>query len=566
MNKIALVKRFLLLVSVIFFASCDKDFNTIGSDIVGEDYFDFTKTEQEVTAYNFPTGPVQTNNLPLNSLGVYNNPVTDLGSTTSHFVTQAELPVSNVIVNSNPVVDSVWVYVPFFSTQTGTDADGIRQYELDSISGDENGADLEDQKFKLKVYENGYYLGNYNPNNTNGTQRHYSDDKDKVEVNKRGATAIDNPASMVNGLPLNNGSLAENDEFFFNDEERIIYKTNGEGEYVDASGVVLTDQGDIGDRVVQERFAPGIWLNLNKAYFAERILKAPADQLANNNTFKNYFRGLYFQVEAIAGQGAMASLDFSKGYIRITYNTDNVLSSPTATEIRLKRTLQLKLGGNCINFFDTSYSLPSNPNRIHLKGGNGSMAYVDLFGADDVSDLDNVPEDLEVLRASGWMINEANLTFYIDKTSMRSDGNPNTEELAPNRIYLYDYKNKKPILDYLADGSTNSANPKYNKRGFGGIIEKDANGDMVKYKIRITEYLKNVIKHKDSTNYRLGIAVSESINLTTNAYLKPASGQQPSAMIPLSSVINPLGTILYSPTSEDPTKRLKLEIYYTKPD
>ena len=215
MNKISLIKKFVLLFSVVFFASCDKEFNTIGSEIVGDDYFNFTKEELAVTAANFATGPVQTNNLTLNSLGAYHDPA--FGTTTAHYVTQAELPFANVTVNTNPIIDSVWVYVPFFSTQTGTDADGIRQFELDSVY--KNNV----EKFKLKVYENGYYLGNYNPDNENGVQRFYSNDKGLIEANMIGADALGN--ASPGGPYLNNSTnLAENEEFFFNNEEKIIYK------------------------------------------------------------------------------------------------------------------------------------------------------------------------------------------------------------------------------------------------------------------------------------------------------------------------------------------------------
>lgn len=566
MNKISLVKKLLLLTSVVLFASCDKDFNTIGSDIVDDDYFNFAKEEFAVTAESFATGPVQTNNLSLNALGTYYNPAFGGTTTTAHFVTQALLPFNNVTVNTNPVVDSVWVYVPYFiGAETGTDSNGVRQFELDSVH--ENTIN----KFKLKVYENGYYLGNYNPDNENGIQRFYSDDKDKIETNKLGATSSVNATPAVNGLPLNNGPAEENDQFYFRKEEKIIYKTNGNGLYVDAAGVVLpdVDQGDVSKRVVKERLAPGLWLNLNKDYFNERILKASAENLTNDNTFKAYFRGLYFQSESIAAQqGALALLDFSKGYIKITYKMDTTPDDDnnpaTQTAVRLKRSLTLKLGGNTVNFFDTDYAMPSGPagEKLYLKGGNGSAAYIDIFDTNLDANNNQVPDALDELRAENWLINEANLTFYIDQNAMGLAG-----QKEPNRIYLYDYKNKKPIVDFYADGSTNGSNPKYNKRGFGGIIEKEpgVNGKGIKYKIRITDYLKSCIDN-DSTNFRLGLVVTENINTITNAYLKPAAGQQPSQIVPLSSVINPLGTILHGPNSADPEKRLKLEIYYTKPD
>lgn len=563
MNRISLVKKFVLLTSVVFFASCDKEFNTIGSDIVGDDYFQFEKDEfNELTAEDSITGPVQTNNLTLNSLGTYSHPVYGVGA--AHFVTQVELPNSTpVVIGENPVIDSVWVYVPSFSTQTGTDTDGTRTYTLDSIVGDR-------KSFRLKVYQNGYHLTDYNPDNENGTQRHFSNDKSKIESNLRGAVSNTDGTSVPNGQPLNNGPSGENTNFTFNSSEKIIYKTNGNGVYVDAAGVALADQGDVTKYVIKERFTPGLWLNLNKKFIEDNILKAPAAKLANNNAFKEYFRGLYFQVEAInPTEGDLARFNFSKGFIRICYKVNGSGSTP-----RVNKTLSLKLSGNTINFFDTNYTLPGNhltDNRLHLKGGNGTIAFVNVFGTEDAN-ANNIPDKLEELRANNWMINEANLTFYIDKDAM-SVPSPVAADRTyePDRIYLYDAKNKKPILDYYADGSTNGSKPKYNKKGFGGIIEKGADKKGVKYKIRITEYLKNCIKNADSTNYRLGVVVSENINNITNTYLLPAApNQAPRRVVPLSSALSPLGTVLYGPglPSSDMNydKRLKLEIYYTKPD
>lgn len=553
MNKISLVKKLVLMFSVVFFASCDKEFNTIGSEIVGENYFNLDRHVFEgVTAYDTITGPVQSNNMALNSLGIYNDPV--FGVSTSHFVTQAELPNEDITINGHASIDSVWVYVPYFSHLKSTNTDGTRVYELDSVYGG-------DAEFRLKVYENGYYLRSYDPDDSNGIQRFFSDDKSKVETNLLGADGTGN--SIPNGQYLNNSTdAAENVQFSFSPAEKIIYKTNGSGLYVDATGAVLSpaDQLIVSKRVIKERFTPGIWLNLNKEYFTKKILQAPAQALDNDNAFKSYFRGLYFQAEAItAGQGALAMLDFSKSYIKMTYNMDNVANSTTPTAIRLKKTLTLKLRGNTINFFDNSYTLPANPERLHLKGGNGSVAYINVFGETDAN-ANGVPDELDQLKANNWLINEASLTFYIDNVAMGQDG-----QKEPNRLYLFDAKNKKPIIDYFLDGTT-SSDPKKNKRGLGGIIEKEASTDKgIKYKIRLTEYLKNCIKN-DSTNFKLGVAVTESINTITNAYLKPVAGQRPSRVVPVGSVMNPLGTVLHSPTSTDSDKKLKLEIYYTKPD
>ena len=77
MNKLSfygIVTTFLL--SLLLLSSCDQDFNEMGSGIVGDDHFDFLPdTTATIRAYNVPTGVLQSNNLLLNSLGIYNNPV-----------------------------------------------------------------------------------------------------------------------------------------------------------------------------------------------------------------------------------------------------------------------------------------------------------------------------------------------------------------------------------------------------------------------------------------------------------------------------------------------------------
>jgi hypothetical protein len=48
---------------------------------------------------------------------------------------------------------------------------------------------------------------------------------------------------------------------------------------------------------------------------------------------------------------------------------------------------------------------------IYLKGGEGSMAILELFGPD--ADNNGVADELETIRNSGWLINEANLVFML---------------------------------------------------------------------------------------------------------------------------------------------------------
>ncbi|MDZ4329671.1 MAG: DUF4270 family protein, partial [Flavobacterium sp.] len=87
----------------------------------------------------------------------------------------------------------------------------------------------------------------------------------------------------------------------------------------------------------------------------------------------------------------------------------------------------------------------------------------------------------------------------------------------------------------------------------------------VTYKIRVTNQIRNLVKYKDSTNVKLGLVVTEDIGTIASHKLRT-----PNAFIsgaPKASVMNPLGTILFGGKSTVPDdKRLKLEIYYTKPN
>jgi len=86
------------------------------------------------------------------------------------------------------------------------------------------------------------------------------------------------------------------------------------------------------------------------------------------------------------------------------------------------------------------------------------------------------------------------------------------------------------------------------------------------YKVKITNIIRNLEKNAVSTNFKLGVAVTERIDISNSYDLKTSSVWISEA--PKSSVMNPLGTIIYGGRStSNPTDKnlLKLEIYYTKP-
>ncbi len=587
----------LFLVFSMVFISCDKDFNTIGGDLVGDEHFDFNKYEvQGLKAYSVRTKEVQTNNLAINPIGIYNNPY--FGQTKANFVTQVSISTLQPKFGTNVQVEEVTLYVPYFSKAGTKDADDVTTYTLDSIFGSDP-----ESKIKLSVYENGYFLNSFDANTEfQNSQRYYNDGSSSTgtidfDYLKRGNDGSGN--SVQGGTRLNDSpNAAENDQFFFNKNEIVVYKKkfntiSNNLEYVDANGVVTTDPTKY---VVKERLAPGIYLTLNKEYFKKKILDASASNLINNNSFRQFFKGLYFKTEQVAGQeGAMAMLNFNNAKLNLNYSSINegAAVGAVATSKTFAMTLGTNAAGNTVSLQDYNYSgaydagltaSETNPilgadSNLFLKGGKGSVVYMDVFGGDVlkveagqlVSGSNGVPDELDQLRLNGWLINDAYLEFYIDKTAMSA-----ANQVEAERIYLFDATNQKALADHVFDSSS-SSNPKRSKASFGGIIERDATTAKkgVKYKIRITQYITNILNSTNvnvNKNVKLGLCVTENVLLTNNFYYKSpltfASGPN-IEYFPVASILSQEGVVLHGThpaLPADADKRLKLTIHYTKPN
>lgn len=530
MYNTSFLKKILLVASVVLLYSCDKDFNVIGDDLIGDNHFDLAIYNSNVVAYNQAITPIQSNNLAINQFGIYDNSAFE--TTTANFATQLTLAAVNPTIGKDPVIESVELVIPYFSHADAVNSEGTTVYKLDSIYGPPSS----DSKMKLSVYESGYYMADLDPNDNFANPQLYFTDQNSVF-----------DAAKV-GSRLNNGTNPEQNDNFFFDPSEIVVKT------IDDAGKETTT-----------RTAPAMKLMLDKTIFQDKILKAPAGKLSTNDVFKDYFRGLYFKIEKNGSNASnLAMMNFKKGTITIKYKAKTeITTDPEATTE--DKTLVLNLTGNTVNLlnqtsvnpaYNTAIMTPkaTGDDKLYLKGGQGSMAILELFA----------PGELEEIRSKGWLINEANLVFNIDSDAMKNSS-------EPNRIYLYDFNNNRPIVDYYNDG-TPSANGdvKKTKQIFSGIINVDPTSKRgTTYKIRITNHVRNLIKYKDSTNVKMGIVVTEDINtITSNKLRTPIKTVANDAFkaAPRASVMSPLGTILHGGTPAAADKRLKLQIYYTKPN
>jgi hypothetical protein len=550
-------KKLAVATVAVFFASCDKDYNTIGSDIVCNENFNFTHEEYEVRAYNQKVPPIQTNNLPINQLGILKNDV--FGKTKANFVTQLSLAQVKPKFTSGIEIDSVILTVPYFSHKTGKKLYDHDIYKLDSINSSNENSTSDNPIYdpiNLKIFRNNFYLNDYDPSTNLATSQRFYSNQDSDFSSSSSNPQLNNMVDVAGDDFLN-----ENDAFIPDVREIVIKKR-------DANFVETED--------VDTRIKPSMRLHLDKVYFRDNILipastPATAGNFDNNNIFRNYFRGLYFQVEDVpASLGTLMSMDFSKGNVTIYYRQDKVLNTPAVKEMK---SMVLNMTGNSVNLLDNTDEADYNTavtdangymngaETLYVKGGQGSKAYVELFT--------NVAQFNE-LKDKKALINDASLTFTVKNI-------PGLTNKNPQRIYIFNADKNTPLYDYYFDSSSQT-NSKLNKYIHGGIIDVNEDNGVTTYRVRITQHVEKILNGTQE-NVRLGVVVTENINMSSYGFLRnsviapsllpdvPTGAAKVFDRLPIASVMNPLGVVFYGTTASVPVdKKVKFEIYYTKPN
>lgn len=547
MNKIkfALKNGAILALLITSFIACDKDFATVGSDIIGQNNFESESTKAySVVAYTNPLEAVQTNNLTRTFLGAYKDPL--YGLTTASFVSQLAMSAYDPDFGDGIKMDSVVLTVPYFSTRVEMNSEGESIYELDSVFGD--------GFVDMAVYENKYFLNSIDPNENLGTPLKYFSNSTTTNgsINQ----------SLLEGepIPLASSSVAQTNVI------SNFKPSNKEIQLWDA------------DNEITERLAPAMRIKMDTLYWREKIInKQDAIEISNTNNFINYYRGIYLKTTPIGGSGSLAMLNFAAPSANITiYYTKNPIAEGAE---RSPSTFVLRFSGNRVNFLDNqfNFAIPqgdavNGDEKLYLKGAGGSNAVIDLFKGgsyeDGVSpefiDFKNdfvfTDENNKFLK-SKRLVNEANLVFYVDQSSVIGN--------EPDRLYLYDLTNAIRLRDYDLDFPNDNV-PKFSRINHLGILQREGDtpsGEGIKYKMKITEHINNLLL-LDSTNVKLGLAVSTNINIEEieqQASLK-TTGDDIVQKVPESSILSPKGTVLFGNNTSNTDKRLYLEIFYTEPN
>ncbi len=624
---------FLGILVLMIFVACEEDPTTIGDGIIGNEPFTTSKAEYDVFAYNKKIEAVQTNQLPVYQLGVYNDPL--YGRTEARITSQLRLSLANPnfgIFNQrteespdpdaaaqqldpnmegqteNETVKEVILYIPYLTQDilqrdsdndgvddvfddepnnasndsdgdtienvrekvngtdplnADTDGDGIRddvdtetvkntfvkRFDLDSIYGNRN------QQFKLKVERSNYFLRDLDPNTSFQEAQEYF--------------------STQQFSPTFVGEVLFEGDVTIDDKEILFFQEDDPETDTDETLQVET------------RLNPGIRVALKPEFFQTNLLdKESEPELVSQTNFSEFLRGIHLSVEPMAGEEMLLLLDLGQANITVTYdynrvNTNNTVETDddvieTDESSFILNLLQvqpqsLTVSGNAVNtFINDNYPAQIadkldtglNASRIYLKGGAGSYAEIRLFDDDD----DGLAEAINQIKANNWIINEANLVFYVDRTTLDNAGpapigfdEPSRE---PARLYLYKNVSGEPLINFATEISTEE-NLFGSFLNYDGIVQRDAQGQAEKYSIKITDHINNLVV-RDSSNVTLGLTMTSDLGRLGRLNAMVNGGEEEE--LPVISTISPLGTVLFGsePGAENQSKRLKLEIFYTE--
>ena len=111
--------------------------------------------------------------------------------------------------------------------------------------------------------------------------------------------------------------------------------------------------------------------------------------------------------------------------------------------------------------FNNLYTTPTDgdatlgDDNLYLKGMNGNFSVIKLFEGTVQDESGSDVPALEYFKEKNekWLINEADLIFYVNQDLVNNQSSPN--DVESERVILYDLKNNVPIIDYYFDASSN---------------------------------------------------------------------------------------------------------------
>ncbi len=509
---------FKAIMGVFVLVSCntDNDLTEINSGIVGAPNYNIETIEIPLEINNIKTNSVQTSNLSSYHLGQITQG--DFGTTNASIVSQVLLSTANPVFgtftqakeeetgsyNEHETVESVYLYLPFFST--ATTASGTTTYVLDSIFGNKNAT------FDVKVEELDYNLRTINTEF--GTQIYYSDQNAPV-----GEMLVNNAQGKISSDAI------------------VRYQFDDPTTSDDES------------KKEKDKLAPGIRLELtNNTFFQNYLLDNEGkNALSSNVEFVKLVKGIIISASNFS-QDVLALINLFNARIEVNYtytykHTDgtfytrkSVAELTLATQATTNSTSTRS--GIAFNKFDfQNENIIASADNIYLKGGR----YIAELTIDDAQ--------IQQLKSKKALINQAEIFFYLDKDKAGST------DLAPY-LLLYNAEAGGRLADYNNEISTNTNSITSLEK-----LKTDTNGTY--YKARINDHLISVL-NGNTNNVKIGLVASlnnTQLSMTSGKY-KNSSNEEKYEMLGNSE--NLLHTVIYGNGANVPeAKRLKLILKYS---
>jgi len=526
-KKFVIISKHLILgVGVLVgVLSCEKDFKNIGVDVVDNNVFNSEKYVSEVITYNSDITRNQTNNNSDKLLGILHD--TDFGKLEASIVAQLHMPKKNPDYGIDAIIDTIILDIPFEVKKESNQDDGKPKYSYESVwtSGDKS--------FQFNVFRLGTYLSTTEIDDPTALKKYYSDD---VFIREE---------SLFSGVV--SPSLVDT---------MLVVKRYDYPSYPSTSDKVVYKQDTI-------KSAPSLKIALDENFFKTQFQDlATESEFASVSNFQHHFKGLYLEaLESAADNDALMLLKLATATVKVYYSykkdegaSEDLNGNGTTgeTNVYVPGEFSYPLAGVKSNLYNRDYSGTTiqnyldNPDDINgeeklfLSGAIGSNAILKLFGED--TNADGIPDELALLRTKEWLINDAQLTIYVDESS-------DVDEKI-NAIFLYNIKDGENIQ--MFEGAYD---PKTRQARLGDPLETDSDKKPIKYVIHITDFIAEIIKpDTDIELLDFGIKVFESTDVSqseTDTHIKDFSS-------------NHKGVILKGNLPSTDEKRIKLEIYYSE--
>ena len=603
-----LLKFSVILLSIIFVLSCNKDYYSVGIEVFDQQFDELKIKTFPIFSYQQSLDKVQTNNITSVQLGTFNDDF--FGKTNSAFISQLDVfslqtfgdfnqdqenegsSTDIRVIDEDEQLTAVYLDLPYFNNTNDSDGDGVIDFydsdpsDQQSDSDNDGIPDITESIAGLDPLSNdsdsdGILDINDDDNSTyNNESQVYEIDSIFGNRNASFDLKVYQLTYYLSSLDPNN-NFESSKEYFSNDN---FYQKGFYGKTLHDNTVTLNfeeipvlfaedDPNTEPDELTQVSYfeTPRLRAPLDVTFFQRYIMNQEgSDKLTNQANFNNYFNGIIVRAENFSDDLFM-SLDVfnAKLVLEYDYNFYNTNGTDDLSDDvieRKKKVNTIPLGGVTYNLHEhTGYSqaiaeevVASNDNipseKIYLNGTK-FVSKLKLF-----SDDNSISSELKELKAKDVLINEANIVLHLDNNIHKSN-----YQFLPKRLYVYSYKDGEPVADYNKDFSQ-SFSPtavNANKFLFGGLLQYDSNNTPTSYKFNVTNHISNIVRY-DSLNIDLGLTTTYNIEDVTlkNGYFTNLSRLD----LPSPSIALPFPVALFGSNSADPDflKKLKLEVIYTE--